>query len=164
MYREYTLEGRALGPAEQDAILGVHQGLARQRLGWADGHTGNVYGIEVNGKTTGAGILDTDRLGPIDGPEIASWRRTIAEDPAAARVRSLVQPPDRRVDPAGWERVVKQNEALLQDPEMFMAKMLEYKGYIEYTGDPARPWQDRARRFLPLQGPSGPPAAARRAP
>jgi len=152
-YREYPLSGKLDGD-EQDAVLGVYQNLARQRLGWADGHLDNLYGIEAGGKK-GAGILDTDRLGRIDGPELEPWKRQIAENPVANRVLSL-EDPARATSAAERRAMIARNRARLDDPEVFAAKMLEYKGYLAYDRASGR-WVElkidpaRAARFLPLR-------------
>jgi hypothetical protein len=137
-YAERFVAG-PLTEADQTAIALVQKQLADVRGAWADPNTGNVMlidqydRIDQTGQTLRrGGIIDTDRMGGINSPEIVSWRQSYARAPHAYNINSLRNP--RAVtDPAERLRIIEENATILSDPHRFALKQFEASGYIEFV-------------------------------
>lgn len=118
-------ERAALSPDHQRAVAELYESLAKKGIVWEDGHINNIFFRKV-GNEWKAGILDTDR--------IFEWGHV------PSRRLAFIMESVRTVGFPGVTKKVGKMQSFTGNPhywtpnsaEEFMAKMLEYNGWIEF--------------------------------
>lgn len=136
----YTpIEGVPMEEGMAKALLELYRKMGRKRIGWADGHSKNVYFFrEVEDGPLIAGVLDQDRVWEIgQGIDSGVWggnsndlMNAIIRAPAFRKfgIRSLKA---SEYTPAALS-LIQRGFSPWPDGEYFMMKMLEHKGWIVY--------------------------------
>jgi hypothetical protein len=134
MFTNLETRTAAFGREYQEAVVELYQKLAKANLVMIDGHAENLFFRLVDGRWQ-AGILDPDMIVPFRGsPQNAFLNLElilIEFAPASQGIHSMARP---RV-PRPLEAPNQAFPSLYPSAELYMAKMLERKGWVKCVPD-----------------------------